>query len=57
MNDTLVTLLLLAIGGGALWLGFWVVNLGRGDDRGGNANADPSALSANSVDAILKRRR
>ena len=46
MHDTLFTIVLLAIGAGALWLGHWVVERLGADARGPNCNADPNARSA-----------
>ncbi len=55
MNDTAVTIILLAIGAGAIWLGYWAVTHRGGDARAGNANGDPNSLSADSAKAITTR--
>ena len=56
MSDTFVTIILLAIGAGALWLGHWVVSRMGADISGRNANADPNSLSADSANVIMTSR-
>jgi len=55
MNETAITIILLAIGAGAIWLGYWAVTHRGGDARAGNANADPHSLSADSAEVITSR--
>jgi threonine/homoserine efflux transporter RhtA len=55
MNETAVTIILLAIGAGAIWLGYWVVTHRGGNARAANAGGDPNSLSADSAEVITAR--
>jgi hypothetical protein len=53
MNETVITLVLLAIFGGAVWLFYWVLTRGGNHAAsGGNPGGDPNSLSADRVQAI-----
>lgn len=56
MNDTLVTIILLAIGTSALWLGYWVVERVGTDARGRNSCTDPNSPGADSREIVLTSR-
>ncbi len=55
MNEIAATVILLAIGAGAIWLAYWAITHRGGDARAGNANADPHSLSADSAEVIASR--
>lgn len=55
MNETIVTLMLIAILAGAVWLFYWVVTRAGNSERAGNSGGDPHSLSADSAEAITVR--
>lgn len=55
MNDTAVTIILLAIGAGEILLGYWAVTHRVGDSSSANAGGDPNSLSADSAEVITIR--
>jgi hypothetical protein len=56
MNEIVITLVLLAIFGGAVWLFYWVLTRGGNHAAsGGNLGGDPNSLGADRVQAITAR--
>ncbi|AMS31308.1 hypothetical protein AEM42_00855 [Betaproteobacteria bacterium UKL13-2] len=53
MTETVITLVLFAIFGGAVWLFYWVLTRGGNHAAsGGNLGGDPNSLGADRVQAI-----
>jgi hypothetical protein len=55
MNETIVTLILIAICASAVWLFYWVVTRRGNSECAGNSGGDPHSLSADSREAITVR--